>query len=116
VEKGELSSTYKLDLMRALQFFALLLIVILAGCATPPPKIEGRINSVSPADIREVIALTQSDMKKVLHRALPIKRVDVIDRNHINLVFRYDGNDWTTPAKRTHGIWSITTEWVEIGG
>ena len=44
-----------------------------AAIPPPPshPKIEGDVNSVSSADIREVIWLKQQDMVKEYGRALP---------------------------------------------
>jgi hypothetical protein len=53
--------------------------------AIPPPpshpKIEGRVTSVSSADIREVIRLKQQDMVKEYGRVLPIYTVRVHSKN-----------------------------------
>src|SRR5213082_1271792 len=59
--------------------------------ASPPPpshpKIEGRVNSVSAADIHEVIRLKQQDMLKEYGRVLPIYSVRVHSKNHIEVQF-----------------------------
>jgi hypothetical protein len=56
-----------------------------AAIPPPPshPKIEGRVNSVSATDIREVIRLKQQDMVKEFGRILPIYTVRVHSKDHI---------------------------------
>ena len=80
--------------------------------AIPPPpshpKIEGRVDSVSAADIREVIRLKQQDMVKEYGRVLPIYTVRVHDANHIEVQFwGADGVEFWRDARRVKGRWKF---------
>jgi len=56
-----------------------------SGCAevsdhaAPPPKIEGRVKSVSSADISKVTVLIQQDMIKHFGHVTPVERFDVVE-------------------------------------
>jgi hypothetical protein len=76
----------------------------------PPshPKIEGDVNSVSSADIREVIWLKQQDMVKDYGRALPIYTVRVHSKNHIEVQYwGADGVQFWRDARRAKGRWKF---------
>src|SRR6188474_2806007 len=77
-----------------------------AAIPRPPshPKIEGDVNSVSSADIREVIWLKQQDMVKEYGRALPIYTVRVHSKNHIEVQYwGADGVEFWRDARRVKG-------------
>jgi hypothetical protein len=93
-----------LNILMALQIAAL------AGCATttaPPPKIEGRVDSVSRSDIQTAIRLVEDDMRHDYWIVYPIDRVDV--RNHNEIVVVYSRGDYihSIPVERIHGVWMI---------
>jgi hypothetical protein len=90
---------------------AALVVLALSGCAaTPPPRIEGHIKSVSQADLSEVTALVQRDMVKDFHRVLPIVYVRVRDHDHVVVDYWHGDTEYWVPARRIHGVWSIPTE------
>jgi hypothetical protein len=81
-----------------------------AAIPPPPshPKIEGDVNSVSSADIREVIWLKQQDMVKEYGRALPIYTVRVHSKNHIEVQYwGADGVEFWRDARRVKGRWKF---------
>ncbi len=77
----------------------------------PPPRhptIEGHVESVSAADIREVIRLKQQDMIKEFGRPLPIYTVRVHSKNHIEVQFwEPDGVEVWRDARRLEGKWKF---------
>jgi hypothetical protein len=80
------------------------------GAIPPPPrhpKIEGNVKSVSAADIRDVIGVEQQDLLKDYGKVLPIYRVHVHSRNHIEIQFwTPDGiNSWRD-VHRVKGKWT----------
>jgi|SRR5581483_2535238 len=80
--------------------------------AIPPPphhpKIEGQVEAVSAADIREVIRLKHQDMIKEFGRALPIYTVRVHSKNHIEVQFwEPDGVELWRDARRVKGRWKF---------
>jgi len=114
--------------MRALIYLsALVSALLIFGCADEPryvrvpgpgpqaipppprrPKIEGRVNSVSAADIREVIRLKQQDMIKEFGRSLPIYTVRVHTRDHIEVQFwDPEGVEIWRDARRVKGKWKF---------
>jgi hypothetical protein len=109
--------------MRAsLRLFGLIAIVAVVGCVehtpsealrpNPPapshPRIEGRVKSVSSADIREVIRLKQQDMVKEYGRVLPIYTVRVHSKDHIEVQYwGADGIEYWRDAHRVKGKWKF---------
>ena len=81
------------------------------GAIPPPPghpKIEGAVESVSAADIREVIRLKQQDMIKEFGRPLPIYTVRVHNKAHIEIQFwEPDGVEVWRDARRVKGKWKF---------
>jgi hypothetical protein len=80
--------------------------------AIPPapshPKIEGRVNSVSSADIREVIRLKQQDMLNEYGKVLPIYTLRVHNKNHIEVQYwGADGVEFWRDARRVKGKWKF---------
>ena len=80
--------------------------------AIPPapshPKVEGRVTSVSSADIREVIRLKQQDMLKEYGRVLPIYTIRVHSRNHVEVQFwGAEGTEYWRDAHRVNGKWKF---------
>jgi hypothetical protein len=80
--------------------------------AIPPPprhpKIEGRVEAVSAADIREVIRLEQQDMIKRFGRPLPIYTVRIHSKNHVEVQFwEPDGIELWRDARRVKGKWKF---------
>jgi len=72
------------------------------------PKLEGHINSVSAADIREVIRLKQQEMVKEFGTALPIYTVRVHSKNHIEVQFwDPEGVEVWRDARRVKGKWKF---------
>jgi hypothetical protein len=63
-----------------------LLVLALAGCAQTPPKIEGRVGTVSHDDIQNVIALVRRRMPQEWGRVLAVDRVEVRSHNEIVLI------------------------------
>jgi hypothetical protein len=106
---------------------ALVVVLTVGGCAEEPrsvslprpgpaaippppthPKIEGRVKSVSSADICEVIRLKQQDMVKEYGRILPIYTVRVYSKNHIEVQFwGADGIEYWRDARRVKGKWKF---------
>ena len=88
--------------------------------AIPPPpsrpKIEGLIEAVSSADIREVIRLKQEEMVKEYGKVLPIYTVRVHSKNHIELQYwRSDGAQFVRDAYRIKGKWKLDIAVTVIG-
>jgi hypothetical protein len=80
--------------------------------AIPPPpkhpKIEGRVDAVSAADIRGVIRLKQQDMIREFGRPLPIYTVRVHSKDHIEVQFwEPDGIEVWRDARRVKGRWKF---------
>jgi len=80
--------------------------------AIPPPprhpKIEGRVEAVSAADIREVIRLKQQDMIKEFGKPLPIYTLRVHSKDHIEIQFwEPDGVELWRDARRVKGKWKF---------
>ena len=119
---------FSLDLMRVPSSLLVLLAALLAGgcanerhytglrgpgpAAIPPPpshpKMEGNLNSVSSADIRDVIRLKQQDMVKEYGKVLPIYTVRVHSRNHIEVQYwGADGVEFWRDARRVKGKWKF---------
>ena len=92
-----------------------------AAIPPPPrhPKIEGDVNRVSAADIREVIRLKQQDTLKEFGKALPIYTVRVHDHNHIEVQYwEPDGVEIWRDARRVKGKWKfdgLTRDIIRIG-
>jgi len=69
---------------------------------------EGNLNSVSSADIRDVIRLKQQDMVKEYGKVLPIYTVRVHSRNHIEVQYwGADGVEFWRDARRVKGKWKF---------
>ncbi len=97
----------------------MLQLAVLAGCTeqTPsPPKIEGRVTSVSQSDIREAIALIEAYMRHEFGRVVPINRVQVRDHNQIIMIYRYGSHEYWAPVDRVHGVWKPPLENVYVTG
>jgi len=80
--------------------------------AIPPaprhPKIEGDVDSVSAADIREVIRLKQQELTKEYGKVLPIYTVRVHSHNHIEVeYYSPDGVSIWRDARRVKGKWKF---------
>src|ERR1044071_212597 len=80
--------------------------------AIPPaprhPKIEGNVESVSSADIREVIRLKRQDMLKEYGKVLPIYTVRVHGKNHIEVQYwGADGIEFWRDARRIKRKWKF---------
>jgi hypothetical protein len=93
-----------------LRLFMALQIVAWFGCAEttpPPPKIEGRVGSVSQSDIREAIGLVEHDMRHDFWIVYPIDRVQVRDHNEIVVVYSRGNYIYSVTVQRIHGVWSI---------
>jgi hypothetical protein len=81
-----------------------------AAIPRPPrhPKIEGNVQSVSSADIREVIRLKQQDMLTEYGKVLPIYTVRVHSKNHIEVQYwGADGIEFWRDARRVKGKWKF---------
>jgi hypothetical protein len=81
-----------------------------AAIPPPPghPKIEGNVNSVSSADIREVIQLKQQDTLREYGKVLPIYTVRVHNKNHIEVQYwGTDGIEFWRDARRVNGKWKF---------
>jgi hypothetical protein len=107
----------------SLLFSAVLLALGFAGCAdvsdhaARPPKIEGRVKSVSSTDISKVTVLIQQDMIKHFGRVTAIERFDVVDHNHIWVFYWYGATERMIEFQRIHGLWSFPTgEAVVVSG
>jgi hypothetical protein len=80
--------------------------------AIPPspshPKIEGNADSVSTADIREVIRLKQQDLVREYGKVRPIYTVRVHNHNHIEVqYYTPDGVSVWRDARRVKGRWQF---------
>ena len=108
--------------MRYSLLLFLLAALVLAGCAESPPqaslppRIEGRVKTVSRADIREAIAVAERDMMKRHHRLPSIETVYVANHDLIKVSFRGPHFISLVPVERVHGVWLITAEWVNVTG
>ena len=91
---------------------------MLAACAEqlqqpptkPPPaqpSIQGKVNSVSPAEIGLVLQLKRKDMIASQGSALPIYVVRVVDHNHIQLQYWSGGTETWAFAERVKGKWKL---------
>src|SRR3954468_15553083 len=81
-----------------------------AAIPPPPrhPKIEGNVQSVSSADLREVIRLEQQDMARNYGRVLPIYTVRVHSKNHLEVQYwGADGIQTWRDARRIKGKWKF---------
>lgn len=80
--------------------------------AIPPaphhPKIEGHIDAVSAADIREVLRLKHHDMVNEYGRSLPVYTVRVHSKNHIEVQYwDPEGVEVWRDARRVKGRWKF---------
>jgi hypothetical protein len=97
----------------SLLFSAVLLAFGFAGCAevsdhpAPRPKIEGRVKSVSFADISKVTVLIQQDMIKHFGHVTAVERYDVVDHNHIWVFYWHGTTERMIEFQRIHGVWSF---------
>jgi hypothetical protein len=72
-----------------------------------PPTIEGRVRSVSSADIRAVLDTVRAHLNHVSYpRPGAIHRVIVIDHNHIKVCY-YVGGETCDQFERVEGQWII---------
>ena len=99
--------------------------MLLAACGqqqtpvakTPPPpsspRIEGKLNTVSSADIRAAIAVIRAHIRKEYGISLAIYKVYVIDHN--NMSFQYWQHDTETYnyVKRARGRWQMDDQEAE---
>ena len=87
-------------------------ILTLSSCAQeqPPapahPALEGDWESVSHADVRVAMNIIRKDLIKTQGSALPIYRVRVVDRNHIQVCYwpRRD-IEACAQVERVNGTW-----------
>jgi hypothetical protein len=93
--------------MHAFRCVVVLVTMILAGCTTSPPKMEGRFSAVSPKDIEEITALVHRDMVKDFWHAVPIDRIEVRDHNNVVVYYQNENNNYTVPIERVHGVWTL---------
>ena len=83
--------------------------VLLVSCATeppPPPVIQGRVRSVSSADIRVVLQRARYYFGNTYRRPTPICRVVVVDHNRIHVYFCPD-DPTGVEFQRVHGSWTV---------
>jgi hypothetical protein len=72
-----------------------------------PPTIEGRVGSVSSADIRAVLNTVRAHLSKIYYpRPGPIRRVIVVDHNHIKVCY-YVRGETCDQFERVKGQWII---------
>jgi hypothetical protein len=87
----------------------------LVACAQQPhqpppptqPSIQGKVNSVSAADIRLVLQLKRKDMIGNQGSKLPIYVVRVVDQNHIQLQYWSGAAETWAFAERVKGKWKL---------
>jgi hypothetical protein len=79
----------------------------LVGCVTPPPKMEGRVSSVSPKDIEEITVLVRRDMVRDFWHVVSIDRIEVRDHNNVVVYYQNENNNYTVPIERVHGVWTL---------
>jgi hypothetical protein len=78
----------------------------LSGSAAPP-KIEGRVRTVSSADIRAVLDTVRAHLTKIYYpRPGPIHRIIVVDHNHITVCY-YVRGETCDQYERVQGHWII---------
>jgi hypothetical protein len=84
-----------------------IVLTLVVGCAAPPPpKIEGRVSTVSASDIQEIIELVQRNTKRGF-TIIPIQRIEVRDHNHVVVYSQDEFENHIISVTREHGAWSF---------